>query len=359
MTNKLRLVGGFAVILLAGTTVGAIVLGRPTAAVNPTNTAPVAVVVQRDYTPRILSTGRISLLPGARIEVGARVSGVVVALPVTQGSRVERNAVIAQLDDREARARLAQVSTAVAELEAALQQQEQDLIRVEALAKVDGTTARELLAARTGVMTAQARLDGARAARGLARLQLDYTVIRAPISGIVASVSTQEGETVAASLAAPTFVTLLDPTRIECVALVDETDIGSVSVGDQAEFTVDAYPGRVFRGVVLSIAPDATLVGGVIDYEVRVRITDDVRALKPQMTASVTISGPARNALVIPSAAVRQSPTGTFVWRQKDAAIERVPVILGARQSDFSEVRSGIAVGDTVLTGGFPDAQKR
>jgi RND family efflux transporter MFP subunit len=359
MTNKLRLAGGFAVVLLAGTTIGAIVLGGPTSSANQTNPAPVAAAVQRDFAPRILSTGRISLLPGARIEVGARVSGVVVSLPVTQGSRVERDAVIARLDDRAARANLIQANTAVAELEAALQQQEQDLTRVEALAKIDGTTARELMAARTSVLTAQARLEGAKAARALAQLQLDYTVIRAPISGTVASVSTQEGETVAASLAAPTFVTLLDPTRIECIALVDETDIGGVQVGDQAEFTVDAYPGRVFHGVVISIAPDATLVGGVVDYEVRVKITDDVRALKPQMTASVTISSPARHALVIPSAAVRQSPVGTFVWRRKAGAIERIAVVLGTRQSDFSEVRSGIAAGDTVLTGGFPETQNR
>ncbi len=345
---------GLAAVLLIGATGGALVLRRPAAAADA-QAAPVAVVLEREFTPRVLATGNISLLPSARIEVGARVSGIVVSLPVTQGSRVERNAIIARLDDREARARLAQAEAAVAELEAALHQQEEDLTRVEAIAKVDGASAQEVQAARTALTTAHARLAGARAVRELAQLQLDYTVIRAPIAGVVASVSTQEGETVAASLAAPTFVTLLDPTRIECIALVDEIDIGRVHVGDAVEFTVDAYAGRIFRGTVVSIAPDATILGGVIDYQVRVRIAGAVQDLKPQMTASVSIAGVPKRALVIPTAAVRQSELGAFVWRRRNGTPQRVSVTLGARQSDVSEVRSGLAAGDTVLTGKFPE----
>jgi RND family efflux transporter MFP subunit len=347
------------ILVLAGTAGGAFVLQRPPGAPADVSPPPLAVVAQRDFTPRVTATGAIRLLPSARIEVGARVSGIVVSLPVTQGTRVERDQVIARLDDREARARLAQADAAVAELEAALLQQEEDLPRVEALVRAGGSTAQEILAARTAVTTARARLEAARASQALARLQLDYTVIRAPIAGVVASVSTQEGETVAASFAAPTFVTLLDPLRIECVALVDETDIGRVHVRDSVEFTVDAWPGRVFRGTVVSIAPDATIVGGVVDYEVRVRIAGDLSDLKPQMTASVTIGGASRSALVIPSAAVRQSAGGTYVWRWRGtgADAERVPVVLGARQSDFSEIRSGVSPGDTLLTGRFPESR--
>ena len=200
-------------------------------------------------------------------------------------------------------------------------------------------------------------LDAARASRELALLQLDYTVIRAPISGVVATVSTQEGETVAASFSAPTFVTLLDPTRIECVALVDETDIGRVRVRDSVEFTVDAWPGRVFRGVVTSIAPDATISGGVVDYEVHIRISGPVADLKPQMTASVSIGGEKRRALLVPTTAIRQSPVGTYVWRLRAGVPERVPVVLGARQPDVTEVKSGLSPRDSVLTGGFPDSR--
>lgn len=346
-------------LVLAGTAGGALVWQRPASSTENVERPPLAAVAQRDFTPRITATGAIRLLPSARIEVGARVSGIVVSLPVTQGSRVERDQIIARLDDREARARLAQAAATVAELVAALHQQEENLPRVEALGSAGGSTAQEILAARTAVTTARARLEAARASQALASLQLDYTVIRAPIAGVVASVSTQEGETVAASFAAPTFVTLLDPLRIECVALVDETDIGRVQVRDSVEFTVDAWPGRVFRGIVVSIAPDATIVGGVVDYEVRVRIAGELSDLKPQMTASVTIGGASRSALVIPSTAIRQAAGGTYVWRWRGDRVEpeRVSVVLGARQSDFSEIRSGVSPGDTLLTGRFPESR--
>jgi RND family efflux transporter MFP subunit len=343
-------------LVIAGTAGGAIVLRRPASAAPP---APpqVAVVTERDFSPQVLATGFIRLLPGARIAVGARVSGVVVSLPVTQGSRVEPNDVIARLDDREARSRLAQAEATVVELDALLRQREDDLVRAEGLRQAGGSTEQEILNARTALAAARARLEGARASRELALLQLDYTVIRAPIGGVVASVSTQEGETVAASFAAPTFVTLLDPSRIECVALVDETDIGRVRVKDSAEFTVDAWPGRVFRGLVTGIAPDATINGGVVDYEVRIRIAGPVLDLKPQMTASVSIGGTSRRALLVPTTAVRQSAVGTYVWRVRQGAPERVPVVLGARQPDVTEVKSGLSPRDTVLTGGFPDTR--
>ena len=135
-----------------------------------------------------------------------------------------------------------------------------------------------------------------------------------------------------------------------------KTDIGRVHVKDSVEFTVDAWPGRVFRGVVVSIAPDATILGGVVDYEVRVRIAGPVGDLKPQMTASVSIGGTPREALLVPTPAVRQSALGTYVWRLKSGGPERVPVVLGARQPDVTEVKSGLSPGDSVLTGGFPDS---
>lgn len=360
MTAARRAIIGAAlgtIMALGAGVVVAFVRGQaaPDAGTPVSHAASIAIAQDQAFTPRVLSTGSIRLLSGARIEVGARVSGVVVSLSVTQGGRVERGAIIAQIDDREARARLAQADAVVAEMEATVHQQEEDASRVETLATADGATGQELLAARTALATTRARLQGARAAQALAQLQLDYTIIRAPITGLVTSVTTHEGETVSASLAAPTFVTLIDPARIECVALVDESDVGHVRFGDSVEFTVDAYPGRTFRGTVVGIAPDATVVGGVVDYEVRVRIVGSTGDLKPQLTASVNISGAPKRSLVIPTAAIRQSALGAYVWRRKGGAPERVAVVLGVRQSDISEVRSGLARGDTVLTGGFPE----
>jgi HlyD family secretion protein len=346
------------VALIAAIVGGAFVLqrGQGQGDAGAASRAPSAVVAREQaFAPRVIATGSIRLLAGGRIEVGARISGVVTSLLVTQGSHVSANSVIARLDDRDARARMAQADAAVAEQEAAVRQQEDDAVRIEVVAASGGASRQELLAARTALATATARLNAARATRSLAKLQLDYTVIRAPISGIVASVTTHEGETVAASLSAPTFVTLLNPARIECVALVDESDIGHVHLRDSAEFTVDAFPGQTFRGAVTGIAPDATLIGGVVDYEVRIRIAGPVDALKPQMTASVGIIGPTARSLVIPLAAVRQSALGAYVWRRNGHEPKQVTVVLGARQADLAEVRGGLSAGDSVLSGNFPE----
>ena len=240
--------------------------------------------------PRVLATGSVRLSAGARIEVGAQISGRVRTLAVTQGSHVHSGDVIAQLDTQEARALVDQASAQVRELIASERQALDQEQRVEALAAARGATPQDLMAAQTAASQAHARLDAAKAAEDLARTRFGYTTIRAPISGIVASVSTHEGETVAASFTTPTFVTIIDPTRLEVVALIDETDIGRVSLGDAAEFTVDAYPGRRYHGVVARIAPDATIVGGVVDYEVVLRLIGSTNGLKPQMTTAVTIT---------------------------------------------------------------------
>jgi HlyD family secretion protein len=238
----------------------------------------------------VLATGSVRLFAGARVEVGAQISGRVRALAVTQGSMVRAGQVIAQLDTQEAHTLVEQAVAQVRELTAAEAQAVDQAQRVEALAFARSTTQQELISAKATAAQASARLDAARSAEALARIRLGYTTVHAPITGIVSSVTTHEGETVAASLAAPTFVTLIDPTKLEAVALVDETDIGRVSLGDSAEFTVDAYPGKVYRGVVSRIAPDATIVGGVVDYEVTLSLVGATAGLKPQMTTSVTIS---------------------------------------------------------------------
>jgi len=297
-----------------------------------------AVVTSREVAPRVVATGGVRLVAGARIDVGARTSGVVRRLAVAQGTRVRRGDTIAALDDREARARLASAEARVAELEATRDAADSDWARLNALRPIQGASGQQLQAAASAIAVARARLAAATADRDLAALAVDYTVVRAPIDGVVASIATHEGETVAASLAAPTFVVLIDSSRLECVALVDETDIGRVRGGDAASFTVDAYPDKVFTGHVTRIAPDATIIGGVVDYEVTVHIDDTGGLLRPQMTSTVTINGPRRRSLVVPSAAIRRGAGGTYVWR-------------------VNVRTTGLGEGDTVLVGNFPTEQ--
>ncbi|MEO8910235.1 MAG: efflux RND transporter periplasmic adaptor subunit [Gemmatimonadaceae bacterium] len=342
------------VSVLAAATLAAVRVwaGRPATVVA----TPTAIAAMRDFRPRVVATGSVRLAPGAKIDVGARESGVVRLLAVKQGSRVRRGDIIAELDDREARLRLADAEARVAELTAARTEAESDANRVRSLAVAGFASPRDLSIAQTAVTQAEARLASATAQRNLARVQLDYMTIRAPVDGVVASVTTHEGETVAASLSAPTFVTLVDLSRLECVALVDETDIGRVHVGDTAEFTVDAFPGRVFTGEVVRIAPDATIISGVVDYETTIRVQGSPPELRPQMTASITIESRAQRALVVPSAAVRQGATGVYVWRRSGAKIVRIQVRTGSRQADITQITGGLRNGDTVLTANFPES---
>lgn len=343
------------IAVLGGALWAAVKLGRQD---DQADAAPasIAVVAMQEFTPRITSTGSVRLAAGARVNVGAQVSGVVMKLAVTQGSRVARGDLIAQLDDREARARLAEADARVLQLSSDSALAATELARVEALATaIRGATEQELSAARARHASAASQLQGARAQEALAQITLDRTVIRSPVSGVIASVTTHEGETVASSFTAPTFVTIVVPTQLECVALVDESDIGRVRVGQTAEFTVDSYPGDTFSGVVTRIAPDATIIGGVVDYEVTLRIVKDVSRLKPQMTANVTIGVETRRALVVPSMAVRQGAQGLYVWRLRGGKTERVVIAAGVRQLDVTEVTTGIVAGDTVLTAGFPE----
>ena len=190
------------------------------------------------------------------------------------------------------------------------------------------------------------------------RVDLGYVQIRAPISGTVASVSTQEGETVAASFTAPTFVTIIGDNSLQLIAMVDETDIANVRRGNPVSFTVDSYPARDFPGIVESVAPKATIVSGVVNYEVTVNIKKDASLLKPDMTANVSIETAQHEALLVPSSVVQHDGDQTFVYLSTVNGPHRKPVVIGAKDGESTEIKKGISPGDQLLPVP-PDAKNR
>jgi macrolide-specific efflux system membrane fusion protein len=190
-----------------------------------------------------------------------------------------------------------------------------------------------------------------------ARIQLDYTVIRAPISGVVASVSTQVGETVAASFASPTFVTIIDLERLEIWAYVDETDIGRVEVGQEARFTVDTYPDTGFRGTVTAIQPQAEIVDNVVNYVTLIEIGHtEGKTLRPEMTTTVNILLDGReDVLTLPNGAVRRDSEGTFALVPGPDGPVRRTIRTGYRGSDHTEVLEGLTEEEEVLVGSVPN----
>jgi len=202
----------------------------------------------------------------------------------------------------------------------------------------------DLKAARADAERSKATLDKA-------RIELSYATLKAPISGVIASVSTQEGETVAAGLNAPTFVTIINLDRLQVDAFVDEVDIGKVHLGQKATFTVDSFPGKEFEGKVAAVHPKAVLQENVVYYDVVVEVTSPYGGLlRPEMTASVTIYLEARQGvLAIPAKAVKRRAGKTIVYVPAAGGAEPREIKVGWKDGAYLEVVSGLREGETVL----------
>lgn len=312
-----------------------------------------AVAERMDIGSTVLATGVIRPQVGAEVAVGSRVSGVLRRLHVTVGDRVRKGTLLAELDPTEFEARYQQASamleTARVEREYATQQYEraQSLMREQVIAQTEFDEAkRAFRAASAREREAEANLSGA-------RIQLDYTNIRAPISGVVATVTTQVGETVAASFAAPTFVTIIDLDRLEVWAYVDETDIGRVEVGQHATFTVDTYPSTDFAGVVTAIRPQAEIQDNVVNYVTVLEIGDrQRRILRPEMTTTVNIVTEGREGvLAVPNGAVRRDAAGSYVLVAEGDQPVRRSIETDFRGRSYTEVTRGLEEGARVIIG--------
>jgi RND family efflux transporter MFP subunit len=273
------------------------------------------------------------------------------------GDYVAAGQLLAELDPSEYRAR---VDQAAAQLEVARADLAFAALEYERASRMvaDQVVSRaEFETVERNSALATARVAEAAAALRSAEIQLGYTRIHAPISGVVAAVSTQVGETVAASFAAPTFVTIVDLDRLEVWAYVDETEIGRVAVGQKAEFTVDTYPGVAFPATVSAIQPGAEIIDNVVNYVTRLAILDDRdRALRPEMTTATTIVVEGRTGvLAVPNPALHRDGSGAYTWVMRDGQPVRRPVEVGYRGTSHTEIVSGLAVGDVVLVGPGPD----
>ena len=207
------------------------------------------------------------------------------------------------------------------------------------------------------------------------RAELDHATIRSPIDGVVIGRDVEEGQTVAASLEAPTLYTLAeDLGRIEVHTRVDEADIGQVQPGQRALFRVDAFPERSFDGRVTEIRKAPQPVQGVVTYTVVVSADNAGALLLPGMTAVVSIQvAEASNALRVPNRALRIQPQppanavaqpnrspGIWILRGQDDHLERVPVSLGPTDGVVTAiVGDTLQIGDRVVVGIVPERTPR
>ncbi len=313
----------------------------------------------REIDSTVTTSGTVRLRTGAQVRVGSQVSGIVRKLNVTVGSHIQKGDIIAEIDPRPLQARVEQARTQAALDEVGVGKAERDLKRGQQLFAEGVLPTQQKEDLEWQMKSAQAKLEKSKSDLAAAEIDLSYAVIRAPISGTVASVSTQEGETVAASFAAPTFVTIIEDNALELVAMVDETDIANVRAGDTVKFTVEAYPSREMPALVKRIDPVATIISGVVNYPVMAAIEKDGRLLKPDMTANITIKTAERKALVVPNGAILRDGEERFVFLIRDGKQEKRTVTIGTRDAGFTEIKKGLSANDMVIANGAADSQRK
>jgi HlyD family secretion protein len=306
-------------------------------------------VSRATLTDATVAIGTIKPKVGAEVKVGSQVSGIVGRLDVNIGDKVRKGQVLASLRDEDLRARSGALRAELASATAELEYAEGDLARKEQLA--DLLPRNEVEDARRNVKVKRAAVERVRSGLADANITLGYTVIRAPISGTIASVSTYEGETVAASFAAPTFVTIVDLDRLEVQSFVDETDIGKVKVGQRVTFRVDAFAGQELDGVVRAIYPKAQLVNNVVNYVVILDIVDRKGLLlRPEMTVQVSFILEQREDVVsVPRQALFREGGRTFVVVKSGDEWKERPVQLGLQTPQRIEIVSGLKAGETIV----------
>jgi HlyD family secretion protein len=296
------------------------------------------------------STGALQAVQ--TVQVGSQVSGTIQELSADFNSRVVKGQVIARLDPSLFQARLGQ---AQANLQAARANAErarttledarlkaeraETLSREQLLPESDLETARaNHQSAVAGVKAADAAVTQAEASVNQAQVDLEHTIIRAPISGVVIGRSVDVGQTVAASLQAPTlFVIANDLSRMQVLASVDEADVGRVKEGADVTFRVDAFPERTFRGRVEQVRLQPTVVQNVVTYNAIISVDNPGQILMPGMTATVSVISQKReDVLRVPAAVLRFRPEGFGTG----AGGRRAPGATGAR-AEAAEGRTG------------------
>jgi RND family efflux transporter MFP subunit len=303
----------------------------------------------RNIATDVNATGTVKLKTGAEVRVGAQLSGIVRRLNVTVGSQVRRGDVIAEIDSRTIMARVDQAKTQLAQAEVSLRKSQTDHARTQKLFEAGIVPAQQFDDAKTALEASKAGVAAAQSGLAAAQVDLAYVEIRAPISGTVASISTQQGETVAASFATPTFMTIIQEAALEVIAMVDEADIGNVRRGQKVTFTTETYPDHEFEGSVTRIAPIATILSGVVNYEVAISIDRDISMLRPDMTTNVNVHTAVHRALLVPINSVHRDGAQSFVFiRSAQGAPLKRFISVAARGTGGIEIVRGIGPDDRV-----------
>lgn len=344
------------------------------------------LVTRGDIIQSVSATGTLETVTS--VEVGTQVSGTVKSLDADFNSIVHKGQIVARLDSslfetevQQARANLIRSESEVERLQVmsgdaqAKLQRATELSEKQLISSVDLEAA--VLATRTAaaqIRAAQAAVTQSRASLQQAHVNLAKTVIASPIDGIVVARNVDIGQTVAASMSAPTlFVIAADLSRMQVNASIDESDVGMIHDGQSVTFRVGAFPDQDFTGIVRQLRLNPTVAQNVVTYTAVIDVMNDALKLKPGMTATVAIEiARKNNVLRVPNAALQYRPTADAlavlnkalptsktpaktarqIWAQTASGYIRIPVQTGLSDGTNTELLSGdLAEGMKVVTG--------
>ncbi|WP_210772235.1 efflux RND transporter periplasmic adaptor subunit [Pseudodesulfovibrio sp. zrk46] len=313
-----------------------------------------AVIKRADVSKILEATGIVKAQVGAQVKIGAQATGVLQTVPVKVGDHVKKGDLVAEIDSRELRARIAEATANLRQNEAKLRYMEKNLPRKRTLVRKKLEPQDSLDQAQQDAEMARHSVASARAKLQTLNVQLSYTKIYSPIDGVVSQVAAQEGETIVSGLSVSNLITVLDPTRLEMWIYIDETDVGRVQIGQPVRYTVDAYREKTFEGTVDRIYPEPEIRDNIVYYRALVRVTgEQADFLRPEMTTQCKIIVETRkDVLAIPNNALKWVSNRQVVFVVGDAKAEprEVQPELGLQGLQMSEVLSGLKQGDKVAT---------
>lgn len=340
MVNVLNVLKRFKwllIFLIAAGVGGYYAYGYYQAQNKPKPTGRQVKVEKGDIIAMVSATGTIS--PVDNVDVSSKITGRITEVKVVENQYVKTDDVLIVLDDTKYRAQLAQASAKLANAEANFE-------RARKMTQAGGYSRQQLDAARTDYEVAKASYDDAAS-------NLEDTVIKAPIAGMVIGKPIPAGQTVSPGISNPmVLLTIADLNKMQIQALVDESDIGKIKLNQKVSFTVDAYPEKTFAGKVSTISNKANVQQNVVYYSVLIDVESPEGLLKPTMTARVSVHvGERLGVLTVPTLAIKDNRGQRFVNVQRNGQEqpEAVKITTGLSSEDRIEVVSGLKEGDTIV----------
>lgn len=332
-----------------------------------------AEVRRGDLVVTVSATGNLE--PTNQVDVSSELSGIIDNVKVDYNDKVKAGQALAELDTDKLAAQVLQSEAALAAAQAVVRETQASVHetllkfqRCERLAKNKLCADEEVDTAQAAYMRAQAEegsakahVDEARAKLDADRTNLEKSEIRSPIDGVVLVRAAEPGQTVASSFQAPVLFTLAeDLAQMELHVEVDEADVGQVTEGQEATFTVDAFPDRIFKAKIIQVRYGAQEIDGVITYETVLEVDNSDLSLRPGMTATAEIYvQKIPDALLVSSAALRfrpQEPTSKSASRQGSLLSQLMPRPPSIKKNRVTDTADGGQQSVWILRDGVPVA---